>query len=54
MKVILHTVNTVKMATAVLDDAPDVAEEVVSALRLKNRCAVFGGEHDVIGEGGVG
>jgi hypothetical protein len=42
------------MAVTVFDDAPNVAEEVVAALAPKNRCAVLGGKHDVVRDGGVG
>jgi hypothetical protein len=41
------------MAMAVLDDAPDVAEEVFAAVALQNRCTVFRRKHDVVGDGGV-
>ena len=54
VKVILRAVGAVKMATAVLDDAPNVAEELFAAVAPKNRCAVFGGKDDVVRDGGVG
>jgi hypothetical protein len=54
VKVIFHSIDTVKMAVSVLDDAPYVAEEVISALARENVRAVFGGKHDVVRDGGAG
>jgi O-antigen/teichoic acid export membrane protein len=52
--VILHTVDAVKMPLAVVDDAPDVAEEVWATVLVEDRHAVLGGKNDVIGDGRVG
>src|SRR5271167_381676 len=35
---ILHAVDAVKMASAVVDSAPNVAEEVFAAVAPENRC----------------
>jgi hypothetical protein len=42
VNVIFHPIDAVKMTVAVLDDAPHVAEEVISALARENVRAVFG------------
>jgi hypothetical protein len=54
VNVILNAVDAVKMAVAVLDDAPDVAEEVFPALLLEDGRSVFRGKHNVVTDGGVG
>ena len=54
MNVIFDSIDAVKMTVAVLDDAPHVAEEVVSALARENGRPVFGGKHNVVRDGGVG
>ncbi len=54
VKVILHAVDAVKMAVAVLDDTPNVAKEIFPAVALEDRRRVFRGEHDVVRDGGVG
>ena len=54
MKMILYAVDAVKMALAVLDDAPNVAEAVFTAVSPENRTSVFGGKDDVVADGGVG
>jgi len=48
VKVVLHTIDTVKVAVAVLDDAPNVAEGVFAAVRPEGRLTVLCGEDDVI------
>jgi len=54
VNVIVDAVDAVKMAVAVLDDAPDVAEQVFPAVAYEDRRAVLGGKHDVVRDGGVG
>jgi len=54
VEMICHTVDAVKMATAVLDDAPNVAEELFAAVAVENGCPVLGRKHDVVRDGGVG
>jgi hypothetical protein len=51
VKMILHAVDTIKMAVPLLDDAPDVAEEVLPAVALEDRRPVSRREDDVIGNG---
>jgi hypothetical protein len=48
VKVVFHTIDTVEMAVAVLDDAPNIAQEVFATVHLEARLAVVGGEDDVI------
>ena len=54
VNMILHAVDAVKMAVAVLNDAPDVAKEVFPAVGLEDGRPVFCREYDVIRDGGVG
>ena len=54
VKVILHAINAVKMALAVLDDAPKVAEKVFAAVSPENRPPAFGRKDDVVGDNGMG
>jgi hypothetical protein len=54
VKVILHTIDAVRMAMSVLDDARHVAEEVFAAVALGNTSPFFRGKHDMVRGGGVG
>jgi hypothetical protein len=48
VKVVFHTIDPVKVAVAVLDDAPDVAEKVFATVCPEGRLTVLGREDDVI------
>ncbi len=54
VKVIFHTIDAVKMAMSVLDDARHVAEEVFAVARLRTRVRVLVEKHDMVRDGGVG
>ena len=54
VKVVFHSVDPIQVAPTVLDNAPDVAEEVVASFLPEHGPAVLGGKHDVVGDGGIG
>ena len=54
MHVVIHRVDTVKVAVQALVDAPDVAKEFLPPGFPQNRGTLLGGEHDVIQDLRVG
>ena len=48
VEVVLDAIDPVKMAVTVINDAPDVAEEVLAVVLLQHGRAVFRGKHAVV------
>jgi hypothetical protein len=48
MNMIVHAVNAIKVAAAVLDNARDISEEVFTTVLREHGCSVLGGKHNVI------
>jgi hypothetical protein len=48
VEVVFPTVHSIQVALAVLQDTPDVPEEVFATVRPEGRLTVLGGEDEVI------